>query len=67
MLRFDVKNRTLSAFTPTSYVQAGTAVVGKRIACLVTIDDDDSPATKYAEVLLVGHIAAYCQEIIVQV
>jgi hypothetical protein len=67
MFRFDVKNRTLSSFTPTSYVQAGTAIVGKRVACLVAIDDDDSPETKYANVFLLGHLAAYCQEIIVQV
>jgi hypothetical protein len=67
MYRFDVKNRVLSAFTPTSYLQAGTAVVGGRIACIAAIDDDDTPATKYAEVLYVGHLAAFCQEIIVQV
>jgi len=67
MFRFDLKNRCLSAFTPTSYVQAGTAAVGGRISCLVAIDDDDTPDTKYAEVVLIGHLAAYCQEIIVQV
>lgn len=67
MYRFDVKNRVLSAFTPTSYLQAGTAAVGSRIACLATIDDDDTPATKYSEVILIGHLASFCQEIIVQV
>jgi hypothetical protein len=67
IFRFDVKNRSIAAFTPTSYLQAGTAAVGKRIAILTTIDDDDTPATKYADVVLVGHLAAYCQEMIVQV
>jgi hypothetical protein len=67
IFRFDVKNRVLSAYTPTSYLQAGTAVVGCRIAAIAAIDDDDSPSTKYADILLLGHLAAFCQEMIVQV
>jgi hypothetical protein len=66
MYRFDVKNRVLSAFTPTSYVQAGTAAGGNRISCICAIDEADTPDTKYANVLLLGHLAAYAQEIIVQ-
>lgn len=65
--RFDVKNRALSAFTPTTYLQAGTAAVGSRMACLTAIDSDDYPYTKYTNVLLIMHLAAYCQEHIVQV
>jgi hypothetical protein len=68
IFRFDVKNRALSSYTPTSYLQAGTAAVGCRIA-VSSIIDDDSPslATKYGDIVLMGHLASYCQEMIVQV
>lgn len=65
--RFNVKTRVLTAFTPTSYVQAGTAAVGGRLSCLVAIDEADTPDTKYSNIFIIGHLAAYCQEIIVQV
>lgn len=63
MFRFDVKNRVLQSFTPTDWVQAGTAVVGDRVATYSAIDGSD----KYTVVFLQSHLSTICQEIIVQV
>jgi len=61
--RFDVKNRVLQAFTPTDWIQAGTAAVGDRIGTCVAIDEND----KYTIVFLMSHLSTISQEIIVQV
>lgn len=63
MYRFDVKNRVLAPFTPTDWIQAGTALVGNRLASFVAIDGTD----KYDVVLLQAMASTICQEIIVQV
>jgi hypothetical protein len=63
LYRFDVKNRVLSPFTPTDWLQLGTAAVGDRIATYVAIDGSD----KYGMVLLMSHLSNITQEIIVQV
>lgn len=60
--RFDVKNRVLSTFTATDWIQSGTAAVGDRIATLAAIDGTD----KYTMVLLISHLSTIDQEIIVQ-
>lgn len=61
--RFDVKNRVLQAFTPTDWIQAGTAAAGDRIGTYCAIDGTD----KYTIVFLLAHTSTIAQEIIVQV
>lgn len=61
--RFDVKNRVLQAFTPTDWIQAGTAAAGDRVGTYVAIDGTD----KYTIVFLLAHLSTIAQEIIVQV
>lgn len=61
--RFDVKNRVLQSFTPTDWIQSGTAAVGDRVAAYVAIDGND----KYTVVFLLSHLSTISQEIIVQV
>lgn len=58
--RFDAKNRVLSPYTPTDYLQSGTAVVGGRMAAYAAIDGTD----KYDVVLLQSHLSTVSQEII---
>ena len=61
--RFDVKNRVLQSFTPTDWIQAGTAAVGDRVAVYCAIDGND----KYTLVFLLAHLSTISQEVIVQV
>lgn len=61
--RFDVKNRVLQSFTPTDWIQAGTAAVGDRVATYCAIDGTD----KYTLVFLLSHTSTISQEIIIQV
>lgn len=61
--RFDVQNRVLSPFTPTDFLQAGTAALGQRIACYAAIDGTDT----YDVVLLNSHLSTVCQEMVVLV
>lgn len=61
--RFDVQNRVLSPFTPTDFLQTGTAALGKRIACYAAIDGTDI----YDVVLMQSHISTVSQELIVLV
>jgi hypothetical protein len=61
--RFDIKNRVLSPYTPTDWIQAGTAAIGDRIACYVAIDGTD----KYTVVFLLAHLSTISQELIVQI
>jgi hypothetical protein len=63
IFRFDVQNRVLSPFTPTDFLQAGTAAVGKRIACYAALDGTDT----YDVVLLNSHLSTVCQEMVVLV
>jgi len=63
IFRFDVKNRVLSPFTPTDWLQAGTAAVGDRMATYVAIDGTD----KYGIVFLMSHLSNIAQELIIQI
>ena len=58
--RFDVKNRVLSPYTPTDWIQAGTAAAGGRMAAYAAIDGTD----KYDVVLLQAHLSTISQELI---
>lgn len=60
IFRFDVQNRVLSPFTPTDFLQAGTAVVGGRMSAYAAIDGTD----KYDVVLLQSHLSTVSQELI---
>lgn len=61
--RFDVKNRVLQAFTPTDWIQSGTAATGDRIGTLAIIDGSD----RYTLVFLLSHLSSITNEIITQV
>ena len=61
--RFDVQNRVLSPFTPTDFLQAGTAALGQRMACYAAIDGNDT----YDVVLLQSHLSTVAQEMVVLV
>jgi len=63
MYRFDVENRVLSAFTPTDFLQSGTAALGNRVACYVAIDGTDT----YDMVFLQSHLSTVAQECVVLV
>jgi hypothetical protein len=63
MYRFDVQNRVLSAFTPTDFLQAGTAALGNRVACYCAIDGTDT----YDTVFLQSHLSTVAQECLVLV
>jgi hypothetical protein len=58
--RFDAKNRVLSAYTQTGFIQSGSATAGGRIAAYCAIDGTD----KYSVVLLQSHLSTICQELI---
>jgi hypothetical protein len=60
MYRFDVKNRVMSPFTPTDFLQSGTAAQGKRLAAYCAIDGSDN----YDCVLLQSHLSTISQEMI---
>jgi hypothetical protein len=61
--RFDVQNRVMSPFTPTDFLQSGTAVVGNRMACYAALDGNDT----YDVVLLQSHQSTVAQELVVLV
>ena len=63
MNRFDVQNRVMSPFTPTDFLQAGTAAGAKRIACYAALDGTDT----YDVVLLQSHLSTVAQEMVVLV
>ena len=63
MYRFDVQNRVLSPFTPTDFLQAGTAALGQRMAAYCAIDGTDT----YDVVLLQSHLSTVAQECVVLV
>ena len=60
IFRFDVKNRVLSPYTPTDFLQAGTAALGSRMAAYAAIDGTD----KYDVILLQSHLSTVSQELI---
>jgi hypothetical protein len=62
MYRFDVKNRVLTAFTPTDWIQTGTAAAGDRLGAICVIDGSD----KYTLLVLVAHLTTITQECVVQ-
>jgi len=61
--RFDVQNRALSPFTPTDFMQAGTAALGQRMAAYCANDGTDT----YDVILLQSHLSAVAQEMVVLV
>lgn len=61
MFRFDVKNRVLTPFTPTDWIQTGTAVAGERLAVITAIDGTD----KYSVVCLLAHLSTIFHECVV--
>jgi hypothetical protein len=61
--RFDVQNRVLALFTPTDFLQAGTAALGNRVACYCAIDGTDT----YDTVFLQSHLSTIAQECVVLV
>lgn len=58
--RFDAKNRVLSPYTPTDFIQSGGAGVSQRMAAYCAIDGTD----KYSCVLLQSFTSTICQELI---
>jgi hypothetical protein len=58
--RFDAKNRVLSPYTPTDFLQSGFAAVGGRLAAYCAIDGTD----KYDVVLLQSHLSTVSQELV---
>lgn len=61
IFRFDVKNRVLSPFVATDWIQSGTAAVGNRVASYVAIDGTDL----YDCILLQSHLSTIAQELVV--
>lgn len=60
MYRFDVKNRVMSPFTATDFLQSGTAAQGKRMASYCVVDGTDN----YDCILLQSHLSTVSQEMI---
>lgn len=60
IFRFDARNRVLSPYVATDFIQTGTAALGARMAAYVAIDGAD----KYDTVLLQSHASAVSQELI---
>jgi hypothetical protein len=58
--RFDAKNRVFSPYTPTDFIQSGTATAGGRMTAFVAIDGTD----KYDVVLLQSQLSTISQELI---
>ena len=61
--RFDVQNRVLSPFTPTDFLQSGTAALGQRMATYCANDGTDT----YDVILLQSHLSTVAQEMVVLV
>ena len=60
IFRFDAKNRVLSPYVATDFIQTATAALGGRMAAYTAIDGTD----KYSCVLLQTQGSALCQELI---
>jgi hypothetical protein len=63
IFRFDVQNRVMSPYTPTDWIQAGTATTGNRLSTFAAFDGTD----KYDVLFLTSHLSTVTQELIVQV
>lgn len=63
IFRFDVQNRVMMPYTPTDWIQSGTATTGNRLATFAAFDGTD----KYDVLFLTSHLATVTQELIVQV
>ncbi len=63
IFRFDVQNRVLSPYTPTDWIQSGTAATGNRFATFAAFDG----ASKYDMLFLQSHTTTITQELIVQI
>ncbi len=63
IFRFDVQNRVLSPYTPTDFIQSGTAALGQRMAAYAALDGTDT----YDVVLLMSHLSTVSQELLVLV
>ena len=63
IFRFDVQNRVMSPYTPTDFIQVGTAAAGNRMAAYTAIDGTDT----YDVVLLQSHLSTVAQEMVVLV
>jgi hypothetical protein len=61
--RFDVQNRVLSPYTPTDFIQSGTAAIGNRMAAFCALDGNDT----YDVLLLQSHLSTVSQELVVLV
>ena len=61
--RFDVQNRVMAPFTPTDFLQAGTAASSKRMAAYAALDGEDT----YDVLLLMSHLSTVSQEMVVLV
>ena len=60
IVRFDVKNRVMSPYTSTDFLQSGVAAVGQRVAAYAAIDGSDD----YDVILLQAHLSTVAQELI---
>lgn len=60
IFRYDVKNRVLSPYTPTDFIQAGTAAAGGRMTAYCALDGEDT----YDVILLLSHLSSISQELI---
>lgn len=60
IFRYDVKNRVLSPYTPTDFIQSGTAAVGRRMTAYSALDGTDT----YDVILLQSHLSTIAQELI---
>jgi len=60
IFRFDSEARVLTPYTPTDFLQTGSALLGSRMAAYAAIDGTDT----YDVVLLQAHTSTVCQELI---
>lgn len=60
IFRYDVQNRVMSSYTPTDFIQSGTAATGGRMTTYCAIDTDKN----YDVILLQNHLSTLSQELI---
>lgn len=60
MYRYDVQNRVMAAYTPTDFIQSGTAATGGRMTTYCAMDTDKN----YDVILLQSHLSTLAQELI---
>jgi hypothetical protein len=64
IFRFDVLNRVLTPFTPTDFLQSGTAALGNRMAAYCANDVKETGTDQYDVILLNAHLSVISQELI---